>query len=363
MRARSPEDGFTPWSPAVQSAIDGLLAALDLGLLVYDQQEIVHYCNDAMRSLVPDPLWPPNGHPRSALLNAWGGRFTAESTPALARLEPNGPARILTRDRPPKVFRRRVFAVGDCHVETFEPELTDPTDDRAAFRFVARAAHDLKSPLTSIRGFAQLAQRRAGNVDSRIAQNLQTIISQSDRLVSLIDTLVDVARLSSGRLEVRPRQADLGAILNAAVAARAGANSRLTVTLTVAPDPLLGVWDGGRLTRVFESLLDFLVRSSAAERTASIRAVGTADRTTVTIEAPGPELATSELAEIADPRSAAPDRLPGNLERVRANLTLAHQIVVAHGGALEFDVRSGRRTRITVHLPREVVFTPATDAP
>ncbi len=84
--------------------------------------------------------------------------------------------------------------------------------ERVKSDFVATASHELRSPLTSIKGFAELLEHSEG-LSGRERDFAEVILSSTDRLVELVDDLLDVARLEAGEMEVHPRLFDLGEVV------------------------------------------------------------------------------------------------------------------------------------------------------
>src|SRR3954469_22143069 len=78
--------------------------------------------------------------------------------------------------------------------------------------FVATASHELRSPLTSIKGFVELLSR-SGDLPDREREFVDVILQSTDRLVELVNDLLDVARLEAGKMEVHPRLFDLGDVV------------------------------------------------------------------------------------------------------------------------------------------------------
>jgi signal transduction histidine kinase/DNA-binding response OmpR family regulator len=84
--------------------------------------------------------------------------------------------------------------------------------ERVKSDFVATASHELRSPLTSIKGFVELLSHSEG-LEPREAEFVQVILESTDRLVALVNDLLDVARLEAGKMEVHPRLFDLGELI------------------------------------------------------------------------------------------------------------------------------------------------------
>jgi signal transduction histidine kinase/DNA-binding response OmpR family regulator len=82
--------------------------------------------------------------------------------------------------------------------------------ERAKTEFVATASHELRSPLTSIKGFVELLQRSPENMTERQREFVDIILRSTDRLVDLVNDLLDVARIEADRVEISRRPIDVG---------------------------------------------------------------------------------------------------------------------------------------------------------
>src|SRR4029453_7162876 len=105
--------------------------------------------------------------------------------------------------------RMAVLAAENAFLRETIAELRKAEDAR--HEFLSVAAHELKTPLTSLRGFAQLVVRQIENDDAldreRLREALSTVDQQSVKLARLVSQLLDVSRIETGRLELEPRPA------------------------------------------------------------------------------------------------------------------------------------------------------------
>ncbi|MBX6341982.1 MAG: GAF domain-containing protein, partial [Thermomicrobiaceae bacterium] len=100
--------------------------------------------------------------------------------------------------------------------------------------YLSVVSHELKNPIASIRAYAQLASRRAGaHEDERVLQALARIAAQTDRLNRLVDDLLALSRIDTGRFEIAPSEIDLQAILREAVEAAQATYTRHRLSLTL----------------------------------------------------------------------------------------------------------------------------------
>lgn len=214
-------------------------------------------------------------------------------------------------------------------------------------QFVADASHELRTPLAAIRGYAELTRR--GRLSDETAYSLGRISSQAERMTTLVEDLLLLARLDAGR-PLERGEVDLTRLVLDAVgdAHAAGPDHRWRLDLPDAPVTVPG--DASRLTQVITNLL------------ANVRAHTPPDTAVTVTLTTGPDGAG--VAIVDEGPGIPPDLLPhvferfarGSTSRSRENgstglgLAIVHAVVAAHGGHVEVSSRPGR-TAFTVHLP------------
>lgn len=250
-------------------------------------------------------------------------------------------------------------------VTTFRDVTAQVTLERQKNAFLSAAAHDLKTPLTSVKALAQMLLRRvergeqvSGDV---VRTGLARIDAAVDRMTRLINELLDATRIQMGTmLELNRAEHDLIALLHQAVQDCQEGTEQHRIVLEAPEMTITGLWDADRIQRVFGNLLGNAVRYSPGgivrvrlchhdEDGASWVAVAVMDQ--------GPGIPAGDLAHIFERfyRGAnVRDRVAGT----GIGLTSAKHIVEQHGGTIEVTSELGRGTTFTVHLP---VTPPATE--
>ncbi|HEU5318657.1 MAG TPA: HAMP domain-containing sensor histidine kinase [Chloroflexota bacterium] len=228
-------------------------------------------------------------------------------------------------------------------------------DHRQLDEFISLLAHDLRTPLTSIRGYAQLMlrQRRGategGRDDDTVSDGLRIIMEQADRLASMTELLLDVSRIRRQRVGLNTRNpVDLSATLRTAAAALSGVQVAIH-----APEhgPQLTA-DGARVQQIIVAMLRFLaVRGGSEPVSATVQVSDGA----VTLAADGAgdpldsEAAKRLLHQLVEPAPSA-----SGWQLARTDLFVARGMAEAHGGSLTVESPpdgAGRGVRLTLTLP------------
>jgi signal transduction histidine kinase len=224
--------------------------------------------------------------------------------------------------------------------------------DRERSDLVATVAHELRSPLTGVKGFVQALLNRWDKLnDDQKKLMLETVSADSDRLSRLIAELLDVARIDTGRLQLYPRPCDAGTLMARIVASVAAGTAR-PVTLHV-EDGLPDVHaDPDKFTQVFMNLVENGVRHGEGEVSVRVRALQ-----------PGEDPALNEgVLVVVDDEG---DGIPADLRRrvftkfwkggARGGSGLGLYIVggltKAHGGTVTIGDAPGGGARILVTWP------------
>lgn len=239
--------------------------------------------------------------------------------------------------------RRAAVAVENAQLYRQAQQAIRVRDD-----FLAAASHDLKNPLGSIRGNAQLLQRmleRTGAIPpQRLAASLANVIGSTDQMVSQVNELLDVARLRLGEpLPLERAPADLVALAGRAVAAHQASTERHHVELRAEVPELVGEWDAPRLERVLGNLLSNAIKFSpdGGDVRVTVRREGT--EAVLDVRDGGVGIPKEDLERIFE-RFARGSNVAGRISGTGIGLATAKQIVEQHGGTIAVLSReSGRQ--------------------
>jgi PAS domain S-box-containing protein len=222
-------------------------------------------------------------------------------------------------------------------------------------QFLVVASHELKTPLTSLElqigSLLRLGRSDpSANVsDERVRSKCEAIVKQVERMTVLINTLLDVAKITSGRVEPCRERLDLGELVGRAIAASADAIRRSGSEIRLrAPAPVVGMWDRPSLETAIAHLVSNAVKFGAgAPVEIGVHASG--ERATLTVRDHGigvPVEAQERIFERFE--RAVSDRHFGGFG---VGLWIAREAVEAHGGTIRLSSRPGEGALFTVELP------------
>ena len=219
--------------------------------------------------------------------------------------------------------------------------------------FLSVAAHELKTPITSVLASAQLiarqVERRATLDPARLADRVRTIDRQAGKLGRLVAQLLDVGRMDAGKLTLDRTEADLTGLVEGVIGALQAQTTRHALVLH-APRRVAALVDPLRIEQVVTNLLDNAIKFSPSGGT-------------IEVEVSTPNADSVRLAVSDSGIGIWPDRRARIFERfyqahgddhrsgMGLGLYISHQIVELHGGHIEAEFPPERGTRFVVTLP------------
>ena len=227
--------------------------------------------------------------------------------------------------------------------------------ETAALRshFVASVSHELKTPLTSIRAHAEtlLMGRAAG--PEMTADYLTTIVSESERLTRLVDSVLDFSRIDQGRKAYHLQDTSLDDVVRSAAKAMEYPLSQLGFTLTIASDGTAPAVRADReaLTQAILNLLGNAIKYSGDARAIEMRTGTRNGEAFVDVVDHGIGIAHDEQARIFDRFHRAQSVEATGIAGTGLGLTLALHVVEAHQGRIAVVSDPGRGSTFSVCIP------------
>lgn len=248
-----------------------------------------------------------------------------------------------------RLYERALEARGEAERLTGELRHALATRDD----FLASAAHDLRNPLSAIRGGADLVQRMLERGDApreRLAASVAHIQSAARRIGGMLDAFLDLAQLQLGRpLELRKELQDVAALVRevAAQAQQASARHRLRL---VAPAELMAVVDGPRLQRVMDNLVANAVKYSPDGGEVAVELRDEGAQLVLSVRDRGIGIPPSEVEAVFE-RFRRGSNVAGRFGGTGIGLAGVRQVVEQHGGSVEVTSALGSGSTFTVRLP------------
>lgn len=232
--------------------------------------------------------------------------------------------------------------------------------------FLSAISHDLRTPLTTIRGLTQLALRRLerlGTAGSEtVVAPLTRVDQAAEKMARMIDSLLDLSRLESGRpLDLDRQRMDLVSLVRELAEEHQRGAPAHQIRVEAARDRLEGVWDPVRLERVLANLLSNAVKYSPQGGSVALAAEVERDGSTgaawatVSVQDEGIGIPAADLPAIFE-RFHRGSNVPADVRGVGIGLAGARQIVEQHGGTLTVESEERRGSRFTMRLPMLPVF-------
>lgn len=220
--------------------------------------------------------------------------------------------------------------------------------------FLLTASHELRTPVTSLRLSLQNLRRgqRSGRQDAEVVSRAVDIAArQGDRLNRLVDDLLDVSRLETGRFPLELEDVDLGAVVRDVVE-RFGADlDTAHCEVAIRGDGAVGRWDRSRIDQVVTNLLANAMKFGAGTPI-EIVVDEDAGAARLTVRDQGIGIDESQQASIFERFGRAVSTY--SYGGVGLGLYISRRIVEAHGGTIRVESRPGAGATFTVELPRGV---------
>jgi signal transduction histidine kinase/CheY-like chemotaxis protein/HPt (histidine-containing phosphotransfer) domain-containing protein len=355
-----------------RNQLEALIGASDAAIMLVRPDHTVAYANAEMTRLV--------GLPREAIVGASVDRlhdFLAASLSDPADLEPQVQALnggVSLRDRvelrlPGRTVYQRVAAPVRDHAGALIGSLVQYRDvtreaelDRMKSEFVSVVSHELRTPMTSIKtSLALVLAGAAGALDPSARELLEIAARNSDRLIALVNDLLDLARIEAGHVQMKLEAVSLGDAVRASIEmVGAFAVERGVAVAIRFPQnevEIKAVRD--RTIQVLVNLISNAVKFSPRETQVRVSWWRDADGAVIEVADEGPGIPADKLETVFEPFTQLASSITREQGGAGLGLTISRGIVQALAGRIWVESELGKGSRFYVRLPLATAPAPA----
>jgi two-component system, OmpR family, sensor kinase len=223
-------------------------------------------------------------------------------------------------------------------------------------RFLGMAAHDLRSPLGVILTYAEFLEAEATPVlNEEQREFVATIRQTSEFMLNLVNDLLDVSTIESGRLELQRALIDVAALVERNVTLNRALAARKRIAVDFVPPaggPVQAELDAGKIQQVLNNLLTNAVHYSHADTRVVVTLEASRESVTVKVRDQGQGIPAEELPKLFRPFGRTRVRATAGEQSTGLGLAIARRIVEGHGGKLTVESQVGRGSEFQLVLPR-----------
>ncbi len=225
--------------------------------------------------------------------------------------------------------------------------------DRLKDEFVLTASHELRSPLTSVQGFAELLMLERDSLTPKQVETVEIILDNCRHLVRLLNDLLDLARSDAGRLAVTPKPTELAPLIDEAVRTMRGQTDGARQLLTQRIDPGLPLIEveADRIRQILVNLLTNAHEYSPAGASIEVTARVVADDVEIAVTDNGPGIPADQLEHIFERFVRGDAGLTQRVGGTGLGLAISKSLVELHGGTLAVESTVGMGSTFSFRLP------------
>ncbi len=235
--------------------------------------------------------------------------------------------------------------------------------NRLKSEFLANMSHELRTPLNAIIGFAELMHRgKVGPVSSEHREYLGDILTSSKHLLQLINDVLDLAKVESGKMEFRPEQVDLTVLVGEVrdILRGLAAGKQLRVEVRVDPEAAAAQVDPARVKQVLYNYLSNAIKFTPDGGNITVRIDGQGpDLFRLSVTDTGVGIAREDFARLFVEFQQLDASTGKKWQGTGLGLALTKKIVEAHGGRVEVQSTPGVGSTFSAILPRSLPVDPA----
>jgi signal transduction histidine kinase len=331
-----------------------------LGIAITETPREQSFCGHAISGtstlIVGDAATDERFHDNPLVTGSPDIRFYAGAP--LVNAEGHALGTLCVIDRVPRILtdgqRSALESLGRqlmAHLELRRAMVTLRDAEQIKKRFVANVSHELRTPLTSIRGALAMVLDGEASVDGESRELLTAAHRSANRLLALVNDLLDLEGIGSGELSVEKGDCSLATALELAAETVRPLAADAGVVLTIAPTALKLSGDEERLAQVFINVLANAVRFSPRGGVVNVTVESHGDQARILVDDQGPGVPPEFRESIFEPFKQVKGSARHKKGGTGLGLAISQALVRAHGGSIDVGDGPGGGARFTLALP------------
>ncbi len=350
--------------------LQSIVASMAEGVVVQDQSGFITSCNAAAENILgltrEQMMGRTSIDPRWAAIREDGSNFPGEEHPSMLTLRNGEPlVNVIMGIRKPNemttwisINTRPLFLSGsdrpDAVVATFHDITEQRMADQTKAEFISTVSHELRTPLTSIRGaIGILDGDKAGDLPPKAKELISVAMRNVDRLSSLINDLLDMEKISSGRMTLELKALDIGEVVDKALNANHPYAARHQVRfafINQASGAMIHA-DEGRILQVLTNLLSNAAKFAPKRSDVNIVVSLQQDKVRVSVSDLGPGIPDTFRGRIFERFAQAESSDTRAHGGTGLGLAISKELIEKHQGEIGFYDNSPRGTTFYFDLP------------
>lgn len=217
--------------------------------------------------------------------------------------------------------------------------------------FISSISHELRTPLTSIKGWNETLDLDGYQNEEELRMGLRIISKETDRLIGLVEDLLDFSKLQSGAIKIVPEEVDLNVIVKdiSSQYMAACAHKNLSLIVKLCKESLIIDGEYNRLKQIMINLVDNAIKFTPAHGSIELSTVNAEPMYEIHVNDSGEGIPLHDLKYVKDKFYKGSSRYSGS----GLGLSICNEFVELHGGHIEIRSELGQGTEVIVYLPKK----------
>ena len=283
------------------------------------------------------------------LFSTLSGLFFIKSIAIPVRAVSAAARKIASGDYKEELPTNRTDEIGELcdSINYMETELKNA--EKLKNDFISSVSHELRTPLTAIRGWAETAKMSVGTDTDLVNRGLDVVLSETNRLSSLVEELLDFSRIQAGRFSFNMQPLSVTSVLSEAVDmyVELAAKQNIEVSFAVPSEDSFVNGDPNRLKQVFVNIIDNAVKYTGEQGQVLVQQILEEGCVRVVVKDTGVGIPAADIDHVKEKFYKANKEVRGS----GIGLAVADEIIKQHQGLLFIESTEGVGTTVTIVLP------------